>query len=78
MGFVEFNRVAFGSNNAPATFQRLVERCMAELSLKCLILDELLIFSEIFDIRDLERTESVFTYFYETATKWFEIKTLKV
>ena len=50
LGFYECNRMAFGLTNAPATFQRLMERCMGDLNLKeCLIfLDDILIFSESF------------------------------
>ena len=46
LGFFKCNRMAFGLTNAPATFQRLMERCMGELNLKeCLIfLDDILIF----------------------------------
>ena len=49
MGFFECKRMAFGLTNAPATFQRLMERCMGELNLKeCLIfLDDSLVFSEL-------------------------------
>ena len=48
MGFFECNRMAFGLTNAPATFPRLMERCMGEVNLKeCLIfLDDILIFPE--------------------------------
>ena len=62
MGFYECNRMAFGLTNAPATFQRLMERCMGELNLKeCLIfLDDILIFSETFE-EHLERLEAVFS-----------------
>ena len=51
VGFFECNKMAFGLTNAPATFQRLMERCMGELHLKeCLIyLDDIIIFSKSFD-----------------------------
>ena len=45
LGFCECNKMAFGLTYAPATFQRLMERCMGELNLKeCLIfLDDILL-----------------------------------
>ena len=62
LGFYECNRMAFGLTNAPATFQRLTERCMGELNLKeCLIfLDDILVFSETFE-EHLSRLEAVFS-----------------
>lgn len=62
LGFYECNRMAFGLTNAPATFQRLMERCMGELNLKeCLIfLDDILIFSESFKDH-IQRLEAVFS-----------------
>ena len=62
LGFYECNRMAFGLTNAPATFQRLMERCMGELNLKeCLIfLDDILVFSQNFE-EHLERLEAVFS-----------------
>ena len=62
MGFYEFNRMPFGLCNAPATFQRLMERCMGDLNLKdCLIyLDDIIIFSSTFE-EHLERLEAVFS-----------------
>ncbi len=62
MGFYEANRMPFGLCNAPATFQRLMERCMGDMNLReCLIyLDDIIIFSTDFD-QHLERLEAVFT-----------------
>ena len=62
LGFYECNRMAVGLTNAPATFQRLMERTMGELNLsECLIfLDDILIFSEKFEDH-LERLEAVFS-----------------
>ena len=61
LGFLECNRMAFGLTNAPATFQRLMERCMGEYHLKeCLIyLDDIIIFSKTFD-EHITRLENVF------------------
>ena len=51
LGFYECNRMAFGLTNAPATFQRLIERCMGDIHLKeCLIyLDDIIIYSQTFE-----------------------------
>jgi len=61
LGFYECNRMPFGLVNAPATFQRLMERCMGDLHLRdCLIyLDDVIIFSQNFE-EHLERIEAVF------------------
>ena len=60
----------FGLCNAPATFQRLIERAIGELNLKdCLIyLDDIIIFSESFD-QHLERLEAVFKRLHEHNLK---------
>lgn len=62
LGFYECERMAFGLTNAPATFQRLMERCMGELNLKdCLIyLDDVIIFSDTIQTH-FQRLEAVFT-----------------
>ena len=61
LGFYEANRMPFGLCNAPATFQRLVERCMGELNLRdCLIyLDDIIVFSSTFE-EHVERLSAVF------------------
>ena len=61
LGFYECNRIAFGLTNAPATFQRLIERCMGDIHLKeCLIyLDDIIIYSKTFE-EHLHRLENVF------------------
>ncbi|KAK7938973.1 hypothetical protein WMY93_002299 [Mugilogobius chulae] len=47
LGFWEFNRMPQGVTNAPSTFQRLMEKCMADLNLKQVLvfLDDLIVFS---------------------------------
>ena len=47
LGFYECNRIPFGLCNAPATFQRLMVRCMGELNLRdgLVYLDDIIIFS---------------------------------
>ena len=52
----------FGLCNAPASFQKLMERCMGELNLiDCLIyLDDMIIFSSTFE-EHLERLDAVFS-----------------
>ena len=61
LGFYEFNRMPFGLCNAPATFQRLMERSMGDMNLRdCLIyLDDIVVFSSTFE-EHLERLEAVF------------------
>ena len=61
LGFYQSERMSFGLCNAPATFQRLMEKCMGELHLReCLIfIDDILIFSKTFE-EHLARLQSVF------------------
>ena len=70
LGFHECNRMAFGLTNAPATFQRLMERTMGDLNLReCLIfLDDILIFSQNFEDH-LERLERVLSKLKEHGLK---------
>ena len=70
LGFYEFHRMPFGLCNAPATFQRLMERCMGELNLdQCLIyLDDVIIFSTTFE-EHLHRLEAVFTRLQDHSLK---------
>ncbi|MCG8048820.1 MAG: DDE-type integrase/transposase/recombinase, partial [Candidatus Thiodiazotropha taylori] len=60
LGFWEFNRLPFGLNNAPATYQRLMEQCLGDLNMKiCAIyLDDLIIFSKTLE-EHLERLDKV-------------------
>lgn len=62
LGFYECNRMPFGLCNAPATFQRLMERCMGDLNLQdCLIyLDDIIIFSSDIDTH-IQRLDFVFS-----------------
>ena len=48
LGFYEFNRLPFGLTSAPATFQRLMGKCIGDMNLEeCMIyLDDILVFSE--------------------------------
>ena len=70
LGFYEFNRMPFGLCNAPASFQRLMERCMGDMNLRdCLIyLDDVIIFSATFK-EHLDRLEAVFTRLQENNLK---------
>ena len=59
-GLFEFNRMAFGLTNAPASFQRLMERCLAGLNLRiCLAyLDDIIVFGQTVE-EVIERLEVV-------------------
>lgn len=51
-GLYEFNRMPFGLCNAPATFQRLMDRVLAELKWdQCLLyLDDVMVFGSNFHV----------------------------
>ena len=70
LGFFEANRMPFGLCNAPATFQRLMERCVGDLNLRdCLIyLDDIIIFSATFE-EHIQRLQAVFERLQEHNLK---------
>ena len=70
LGFYECNRMPFGLCNAPATFQRLMERFMGDLNLRdCLIyLDDIIIFSSTFE-ENMEQLQAVFERLQEHNLK---------
>ncbi|KAK3755142.1 hypothetical protein QZH41_020562, partial [Actinostola sp. cb2023] len=70
LGFYECNRMAFGLTNAPATFQRLMEHCLADLNFKkCIVyIDDIVIYAKTFE-EHLERLEAVFTRLHQFGLK---------
>ena len=70
LGFWEFNRLPFGLNNAPATYQRLMAQCLGDLNMKiCAIyLDDLIIFSSSLE-EHLERLDRVLNRLKECNLK---------
>nr|KAG5690731.1 hypothetical protein BaRGS_022422 [Batillaria attramentaria] len=70
LGFFEFNRMAMGLANAPATYQRLMEDCLDDLHLRiCLVfLDDIIIFSDTFE-EHLERIEQVLSRLRDCGLK---------
>ncbi len=69
-GLYEFNRMPLGLTNAPATFQRLMERCLAGLNLKiCLVyLDDVIVFGSTFE-ETLRRLEIVLKHLGDFGLK---------
>lgn len=61
LGFYECNRMAFGLTNAPATFQRLMEHCLRDLSSQecCIYLDDVIVFSNTVE-EHIHRLDRVF------------------
>ena len=70
LGFFKYNRMAMGLENAPATYQRLVEECLGDLHLTvCLVfLDDIIIFSDTFEDH-LDRIERVLLRLRECGLK---------
>ena len=61
LGFFEYNRMPMGLVNAPACFQRLMQRTMGDLHLNTCLLyrDDIIVFSKTFE-EHLIRLDSVF------------------
>ena len=70
MGLFECNRMPFGLQNAPATFQRLMMTCLGDLNMKSVLiyLDDVIVFSQTFD-EHLERLQTVFNRLKEHGLK---------
>ena len=70
MGLFECNRMPFGLQNAPATFQRLMMTCLGDLNMKSVLiyLDDVIVFSQTFD-EHLERLKTVFDRLKEHGLK---------
>lgn len=68
LGFFEAERMPFGLTNAPATFQRLMEQTLADLTNTMAYLDDIIIFSSTFE-EHLERLEAVFVKLGEEGLK---------
>ena len=70
LGFYECEAMPFGANNAPATFQRLMEECLGDLNLNwCIVyLDDVIVFSSTPE-EHLERLEAVFKKLSEAGLK---------
>jgi len=51
LGFYEYNRMPFGLTNAPATYQRLMENCLADYHLKicCVFIDDIIVFGKTYE-----------------------------
>uniref|UniRef100_A0A9J7ZJ87 Gypsy retrotransposon integrase-like protein 1 n=1 Tax=Cyprinus carpio carpio TaxID=630221 RepID=A0A9J7ZJ87_CYPCA len=70
MGLYEFDRMPFGLCNAPATFQRLMQRCLGSMVHDFLLiyLDDVVVFSPDFDSH-LHHLEQVFRKLHDHGLK---------
>ena len=70
LGFYEYNRLAFGLSNAPATYQRFMSECLGPLNHTIceVFLDDVIIFSSTLE-EHLIRLEQVFQRFRECNLK---------
>ena len=69
-GLYEYNQMPFGSTNAPATFSRLMQRCLNELIFQILLvyLDDIIVYSGTFK-EHLDRLDRVFVRLKEHGLK---------
>ena len=69
-GLWEYTRMPFGLCNSPATFQRLMYRCLGDQALQSLLiyLDDIIVFSTSFE-EHLERLELVFARLQQHGLK---------
>ncbi|XP_038062329.1 uncharacterized protein LOC119732798 [Patiria miniata] len=69
-GLWEYTRMPFGLCNSPATFQRLMQRCLGDQALSSLLiyLDDIIVFSTTFD-EHLKRLELVFSRLQQHGLK---------
>lgn len=79
LGFYECNRMAFRLTNAPATFQRLMKHCLADLNFKqCIVyIDDIIVYAKTFE-EHLEMLEAVFHRLEQYGLKIEAIKTWPV
>lgn len=70
LGLYEFNRMPFGLCNAPATFQRLMQRCLSGLTVESVLvyLDDIIIYSGSFTDH-LKHLDAVFHRLWKYGLK---------
>ena len=70
LGFYEFNRMPQGLCNAPATFQRLMEKCVGDMAFTDVVvyLDDLLVFSKTLEEHE-EKLDKILTRLREYGLK---------
>lgn len=70
LGLFEYNRMPFGLACAPATYQRLMQDCLADLhmSICCVFIDDIIIFGHTYE-EHMERLKMVFDRIREANLK---------
>ena len=71
LGFYECNRMPFGLKNAPATFQRLMQRVLGDLHLKMgvVYIDDIIIYAKT-EKEHEDMLEKIFQRIREAAGSW--------